>query len=160
MWIRDAVHKESADTISAFKDSYPVTRFIELRCAGKPSRPRTHNSYLLSRSFCGRLWNYPSLFKALVNNGAFNVFNRNRRLVNSENTCCLTWCRADPACELREIVSLVQTIERFSPETAVDQVVPFRNKIVDWAAGGHTAKYDSGVAEGYTTVHTASTLST
>ena len=60
--------------------------------------------------------------------------------------------------EFGKIIGLVQTLQRFFPETAINQIVPFRNQIVDRAAGGHAADQRAGVAKRNAAIHAARAL--
>ena len=57
--------------------------------------------------------------------------------------------RTDAAGELREIVGGVELPDRFLPPTAVDEIVPVGNDVVDRA---------SGVAERHAAIHAARPL--
>ncbi len=135
-----------------------MTRFVELGGTRKPGRPRPHDSDALARAGGRRLRNDPSLFKALVDNGALDALDRDRGLVNPQDTRGFAGCRADPACKLGKIVRFVQTIEGFFPQPAVDEVVPVRDKVADGTARGHPFENDARVAEGNATVHAARPL--
>src|SRR5207247_5229845 len=52
----------------------------------------------------------------------------------------------------------VQAVERFAPESLVDQVVPFRDQVVDGAARGHAFEQGAGVAEGNAAIHATGAL--
>ena len=55
-------------------------------------------------------------------------------VVDAEHARAFARRRADAAGELREVVGLVQAIERFLPQAAINEIVPFRDEVVDRAA--------------------------
>jgi hypothetical protein len=65
---------------------------------------------------------------------------------------------ADAAGEIGEIVGLVQAVERFVPQAAINQVVPLRDQVVDGAARGHAAEQRAGVAKRNAAIHAARAL--
>src|SRR5712692_8838368 len=81
-----------------------------------------------------------------------------RRIGNPQDTRPFTGSRAHPTGELREIVGLVETFQGLAPEAAIDQVIPFRDQVVDWAARGHATDQRAGVTERDTAVHAAACL--
>ena len=52
----------------------------------------------------------------------------------------------------------MQTVQRFAPEAAIDQIIPLRDEVVNGAARGHPVENCPGVAEWDTAVHTAGAL--
>jgi hypothetical protein len=120
VWIGNPVHKQSPNAVVTLKYGHPVTCFVELCRACESGWSRTHNSNPLSRTFSGRLRNYPTFLKTPINYRALNALDCNRRLIDTENTGRLTGCGTDPAGKLRKIVSLVEAIERFSPKPSID----------------------------------------
>ena len=89
---------------------------------------------------------------------AFDVLDRDRRSIDAEHARTFARRGANAAGEFREIIRLVQPFERFFPEAAIDEIVPFRNEIVDRAAGGHAADERAGVAERNSAIHAARAL--
>jgi hypothetical protein len=78
--------------------------------------------------------------------------------VDAEHAGTLARRRTHAAGELREVVRLVQAVERLAPLAAVDEVIPLRDQVVDRAAGGHAADQFPGVAERDAAVHAARAL--
>src|SRR5580704_3448190 len=76
----------------------------------------------------------PALVPAAVDDRAFYGFDRHRVFVDVERAGGLARRRADAAGEFREVVGRVQDGQRVLPLVAVDQVVPVRDDVVDWAA--------------------------
>ena len=131
---------------------------IELGGAGQARRPGAHNCHAFAGAFGRRLGYDPTLGKALIDDGALDTLDRHRRLVNAEHAGALARRRTDAAGELGEIVGLVQTFQRLAPEAAVNQVIPFRDQVVDGTAGGHPLDEGARVAEGDAAVHAACAL--
>src|SRR5690606_10094396 len=109
-------------------------------------------------SLGGNLGCDPAGFPAFFDDGVFDVLDGDRRFDHSEHTGTLTRSGADPSGEFRKIVGLVQASQRFLPAIAINQVIPFRNEIVDRATAGHAADQLSGVAEGSAAIHAAGPL--
>ena len=82
--IGNAVLKQTADSISAFKHGHPMTGFIELVGASQTGRTRPHNGHPLSRANNRRRGNNPAFFKPLFDNGLFNGFDGNGRFVDAQ----------------------------------------------------------------------------
>jgi hypothetical protein len=78
--------------------------------------------------------------------------------VHAEHARAFARRGADAAGELGKIIRLVQAVERFAPEAAINQIVPFGNQIVDRAAAGHAADELAGVAERNAAIHAARAL--
>ena len=78
-------------------------------------------------------------------------------LVDAEHASALAGRRADASGEFGEIVGLGQAV-RFFPLTAIDEVVPLRNQIMDGTARGSPDQHCAGVAEGHAAIHAAGAL--
>ena len=52
----------------------------------------------------------------------------------------------------------MQPVQRFAPESAIDQVVPLRDEVIDRTARGHPAEQSAGMAEGDPAIHTPTRL--
>jgi precorrin-3B methylase len=52
----------------------------------------------------------------------------------------------------------VKSVEGFTPESAIYEVVPFGNEVVDRATASHAGDEGASVAEGSATVHASSSL--
>ena len=62
------------------------------------------------------------------------------RIGDAEHAGAFARRRAGAAGELREIVRLVQAIERILPAAVVDEVVPLGNQVVDRATGSRSGR--------------------
>ena len=94
----------------------------------------------------------------MLNNGALNIFDGDRRLNEAKHTGAFAGSGANPSRKLREVVGFCQPVVGFVPESVVDIVIPLGHKIVDGAATRHTAQHESGVAVGCAAIHAAGTL--
>src|SRR5207249_5536384 len=59
---------------------------------------------------------------------------------------------------LGEIVGFMETIERFLPKAAIDQVIPFGDEVMNRAARGHAVEKVACVAERDRAIHAAGAL--
>ena len=87
-----------------------------------------------------------------------DVLDGDGRGVDAEDAGAFAGGRADAAGEFGEVIGLVQAVEGFLPQAAIDQVVPFGDQVVDRAAGGHAAEQRAGVAERHAAIHAARAL--
>ena len=113
----------------------------------RPARsPRSQLSY---RCGISAVRDGSSLPETALDNVFFDLLDRDRRLIDAEHACRFAGCGADAAGELGEIIGRVQLPNRFFPASAIDQIVPVGNEIIDRAAG---------VAERYAAIHAACAL--
>src|ERR1700757_1395419 len=125
-----------------------MTRAVELCSRAKTRRARTDNGNLFAGSFFRRLRQDPTRLPTFVDDRAFQVLNRNRRRVNSENARALAGSGANATGKVGKIVGFVQPFESFFPQPAVNEIVPFRNQVMDGATGSHSIEERARVAEG------------
>src|SRR5690554_4744257 len=76
----------------------------------------------------------PAFFPALVDDGAFDSLDGDRIVPDVERAARLAGRRADAPGELREVVGRMQILQCLQPLTAIDEVVPVGNLVVDRAA--------------------------
>ena len=93
---------------------------------------------------------HPSLREPALDDGKLDLLDRDGARVDGKSAGSLTRGGADPAGDLGEVVRHLQAHERLTPVPVVDQVIPFRDQVVDGAAGG--------VAERDAAVHAARAL--
>src|SRR2546430_17710283 len=117
-----------------------MTSAIQLGRGAKTGRAGTNDGYFLSGADLGRLGDDPTFIPPMIDDGTFQVLDRDGRRIDAEDAGAFARCGTNAARELREIVGFMETIERFLPKTAIDQVVPFRNEVVNRAAGGHAVE--------------------
>ena len=156
--VGDAVHQQAADAVGAFVYGHGVAGAVELRRAGEPGGAGAHHGDPLARALFGGLRDHPAPLESPVDDGAFDIFDGDRRIVEAQHARPLAGRRTDPAGELGEVVGPVQAIQRLPPEPPVDQVVPLGDQVVDGAPRGQAVEQDAGVAEGDAAVHAARPL--
>ena len=128
---------------------------LSCAAAASPAGPEPITTTFFPVRTVGATGHDPALFPALVDDGVLDALDRDRRCVDAEHARTLARGRAHAAGELGEVVRLVQPLERFAPQSAVDQIVPLRYQIVDRAAGGHAGNQRAGVAERHAAIHAA-----
>ncbi len=99
-----------------------------------------------------------SLSQPLFNDRAFDIFNRDRRIVDPQHAGAFAGSGTNAPGEFGEVVGFVQAIEGLFPQAAIDQIVKFGNQIVDGTTAGHAADQGAGVAKGNAAVHAACAL--
>jgi hypothetical protein len=87
-----------------------------------------------------------------------DIFDGDRRIIDAQHAGTFARRRTNAAGELRKIIGLVQAVQRLAPEAPINQVIPFRNQIVNRAAAGHAADQLAGVAERNAAIHASGTL--
>ena len=132
--VGNAVHQQPARTIGALEHGYRMPGSVELLRGRQACGPGTHHC----DSFAGarRRWFGvdPTLFEATLDDGVFDIFDSHRRRIDAEHAGAFAGRGAHAAGEFRKIVGLVQAIERFAPETPINEIVPLGNEIVHRAA--------------------------
>jgi hypothetical protein len=93
----------------------------------------------------------PPFGKAAVDDRVLDVLDRDGRIGNAQDARPFARGGAGAAGEFREVVRLVQPIQRVAPAAVIDQVVPLRDQVVDRAAGG-------ALAERHAAIHAAGSL--
>ena len=123
--------------------------------AQSPAGPEPTTATFLPVRCFGRFGGDPAFVPAAVNDGALDVFDGDGRGIDAEHARAFARRGADAAGEFGEIIRLVQPFERFLPQAAIDEVVPFRDEVMDRAAAGHAAEERAGVAERDAAIHAA-----
>ena len=108
--------------------------WLSCAAARKPAGPEPMTATFLPVRFSGGSGVDPAFFQAVVDDRALDVLDRDRRLVDAEHARAFARRGTDAAGELGKVVGLVQPLERFLPQAAIDQIVPFGNQVVDRAA--------------------------
>ena len=150
--IGDAVHQQATNAIRSFQHLDAVARFVELIGSCQARRSGTDDHHFLACPAGGWFWLDPSFGKATVNNGVFNVLDRDCGIGDPQDAGTFTGSRTGAAREFRKIVGFMKPVKGFLPATLVNQVVPFRNQVIDRTARSRLAKGD-------TAIHAASSLS-
>ena len=156
--VGDAIHQEAAGTVGALEDRDRVAGLVELLGGGKTGGAGADDGDFLAGADLGLLRNHPTLVPTAVSDGGLDVLDRDGGVVDAEHAGTFARRGTNAAGELREVVRLVQTVEGFFPETAIDEVVPLGDKVVDRATAGHAADKFAGMAEWHAAVHAARAL--
>ena len=135
-----------------------MTRAVQLCRAGEAGRPRPNNGDFLAGPLLGRLRSHPSLGKAVVDDRAFDGLDRHRQLIQAEHAGAFAWSRTNATGEFRKIVGLVKSMQCLFPQPTVNQIIPFRDQIVDRTARSHAADQLTGVAERNAAIHATRAL--
>ena len=156
--IGNAIHEQAAYTISPFVDGDRVASLIELRGAREAGWTGTNHGHLFPGPFLRWVRDNPAFGKAAINDGAFNVFDGDRRVRNPEYARPLARRRTYPTGELRKIIGFVQPLQRLPPEAAIDEVIPLRDQVINRTTRGHAADQGSGMTEWDAAIHAAAAL--
>ncbi len=156
--VGDAIHEQTAGAVGALEHGDVMASLVQLRGSRQSRRAGTDDGDGFAGALLGRFGGDPAVFPAAINDGDLDVLDRDGGIVQAEHTGTFAWRRADATGELGKIIRLMQAFKRFLPQTAINEVVPFGNEIVDGAAAGHAADKLAGVAEGNATIHAACAL--
>ena len=107
---------------------------VELGGGAEAGRPGSDDGDLFASARFWQFWSDPAFLPGLVDDGTFDVLDRDGRGVDAENTRAFARSRADATGELGEIIGLVEPVERLTPKAAVNQIVPFGYQVVDGAS--------------------------
>ena len=156
--VGDAIHEEATGTVGTLKDGDGVASFVELRGGAEAGGAGANDGDFFAGALFRRLGLHPAFVPAFVDDADLDVLDRDGRIIDAEHAGAFARRGADAAGELGEVVGLVQTVERFLPEAAIDEIIPLGDDVVDRAAGGHAADERAAVAEGDAAVHAAGAL--
>jgi hypothetical protein len=76
----------------------------------------------------------PPFGEAAIDDRVLDVLDRDGRVRDAEHARAFARRGAGSARELGEVVRLVKALERVAPTSAVNEIVPFGNQVVDRAA--------------------------
>ncbi len=107
---------------------------FELIGRGEPRRPRADDGDALAAARPGRLRHDPTLIERALDDCVLDALDRDRIAVDAEDAGAFARRRAQPAGELGKVVRRQQALDRRLPAIAVDEIVPVRNQIAEWAA--------------------------
>ena len=138
---------------------HQVSGPVQLIGTGQAGRSRTHHRHAAAGPRRRRFRHDPALGETPVDNRLLDVLDRHRRIGDPQHAGTLARRRTDPTCEFREIVRLVQAVQSITPAVVVDQVVPFRDQVVDRATRCHVGDHAARMAKRHTAIHAASPLS-
>ena len=108
--------------------------------AARPAGPEPITATLLPVRAAGGSGTIQPCSHPSVDDGVLDALDGYRRVADAEHARALAGRRAHPAGEFREVVGLVQALQRLAPEAPVDEVVPLGDEVVDRAARGHARR--------------------
>ncbi len=156
--VGDAVRQQPADAVVALEDRDLVAGAVELGRDRQAGWAAADHGDLEAGAGHGRLRHDPAFAEGAVDDLGFDGLDRHRLAGQAHGARTLARRGADAAGELGEVVGLVEADDGLAPLTAVDQVVPLGNDVVDRAAQGQAVDQFPGMAIGDTAVHAASAL--
>ena len=130
--IGDAIAQQAADAITLLEHRDRMSGPRQLLCRGQAGRPGANHGNFLSALMTRRLRCNPAVLACLVDDGALDGLDANRVLLDVQRTGSLAGCRADAAGEFGKIIGRMQYVDGFLPLSAIDQIVPVGDDIVDW----------------------------
>ena len=143
------VAQQPTDSIGALQHDDLVTGTRELLGGGEAGGTGTDHDDTLT---CSDGWHHrhnPALVERPVDDFDFDLFDRYRRLVDSQHTRRFARSRAQPTGELGEVVGCVESVDGVLPVTPIDEIVPVGNQVAERTAV---------IAERNSTIHAAPCL--
>src|SRR5262249_22045219 len=104
--VRDAVHKQPADTVGPLEDGDPMAGTVELLRCRQARRTGADDRHLLAGALGRRLGHDPAFLEALVDDGALDALDGDRLLVDAEDAGALARRRTHTTGELGKVVCL------------------------------------------------------
>jgi len=129
-----------------------VTGAVQLLGGGQTGRSRSHNGHPFASAHLWDLWLNPALLEGMIDDGALDILDRDRRLRDAQDAGSLARSGTHATSELGEVVGLQQLTQCLLPLTVEDEVVPLGNDVAQRAASG------VGLTEGHTALHAAGSL--
>src|SRR5690606_21218832 len=154
----NAVGQQPADAVCAFIYRDAVSVLIEYACTCQSRRPGADYGYLLAGATGRGIWLHPTFLEGTIDDRPFDVLDCHRRFMQSGYTASFTRSGTSASGKLREGIGQCQAFISFLPSSPIDQVIPFRNEIVDRAACRHAGECASVLAERHGAVHAAGSL--
>src|ERR1041384_7051485 len=109
---------------------------VKLCGAGETRWARADDGDAFACTHRWRLSSNPTGLETSINNRLLDRFNRAGRIVDAEPATAFARRRADAPRELWKVIRLLKAFKRLAPVTAIDEVVPLRNQIIDGTPGG------------------------
>src|ERR1044071_10124286 len=116
---------------------------VKLSSRSQTSRARTNNRHSLAGANGRGLRFYPTGIEGAIDDRLFDSLDCHRTIVDAEYARALAWRGTNSACEFRKVISLMKPIESFTPASAIDQIVPFGDQVVDGTTGGSASQHVS-----------------
>ena len=143
----------------ALKYGYANARFGQLPSSSQATGARTNHRNLRRTRRRFRQGLRTARCPLMIGNGALVVTDGGRALDGGKVASSLAQRRAYTARELRERIGERQSFGRFVPQTAIHQIIPFRNKVVQRAARrARLAETVASLAKRHTAHHATARL--
>src|SRR6266481_9434402 len=126
-----------------------MSRPRKLLSACKSRGSRTHDRDALSRLARGRQRRDPFFRPCVIDNVLLDQLDRDGIVVDVQDAGFFARRGTNSAGELRKVIGRVQPVDRLAPPAAIDEIVPIRNDVPEWA---------TLVAEGNSAIHAAGAL--
>ena len=147
--VRNAEHQQAARNFVFLVHRDGVPGPVQLLGCRHPGWAGTDHGNRLPGAILRNLGLDPALVPAPVRDRLLDGLDRNGIVIDAEHACGFAWSGTDSTGELRKVIRRMQHTQRFRPASAINQVVPVRDDVVDRAAR---------MAERDAAVHAASAL--
>jgi hypothetical protein len=156
--VGDAVHEQAADAVGAFEDGDEMAGAVELGGGAEAGRAGADDGDLFAGAHLGAsgLIQPSSQPRSAMAHSMFLMVTGGEMMPRTQEPS--HGAGQTRPVKVGEVVGFVQAIQSLMPEAAIDEVVPFRDEVVNGAAGGHAAEENAGVAERHAAIHAAGAL--
>src|SRR5262249_9073498 len=129
-----------------------------LGCRTKTRRTRADNGNFFLRAEWRRFGYDPAFIPGFVNDGALDIFYSYRRSIDAKNAGAFAGCRANATGAFGKIICLMKPFECLLPQASVNQIVPFRDKVVNGTTRSHAIEQSTGMTEWNAAIHATGRL--
>ena len=150
--IRDAVAKQSPDTIGLLQHRYRMPEAVQPLGSGQPRGPRPDHGDPLAGTDRWGPGEHPALFEAPLDHGQLELPDGHRLVVNGQGTGEFAGRWTHATSDLRKAVTLLQHFERFPPAASTQQRVLGWDETAQRATGA-VAERDSAVHASLCLIH-------
>jgi hypothetical protein len=141
--------QQAAGRLVALENRDLVAALVQLGRDREAGRARAHHRHAAPAAFARRSRHDPALGDRALDDGPLDLLDHHRVVVDLERARRLARRRADQPGELREVVRLVQPVDRGTPLAVGGELVPVGDEVADGAGV---------VAERHAAAHAASRL--
>ena len=143
--VRDAVHQQATYAVGAFENRHRMPHFVQLIGRRQTSRAGAYDGNFFTSAISGWFGDHPALDEGAVDDGILDVLNGHRWVGDTKHARTFARSRAYAAGELREVIGLVQAIDRLFPALLINEMVPLGDEIVDRATIAGLAKWHAAI---------------
>ena len=156
--IRDSVHQQTARTVGTLVNRHGMSAHVQIMGHRQARRAGAHHGNLLAGTHCRRFRSGKSPLIGPLDDAQLFFLDIDRITVQVAGTSHLAGSRAHPPGKFRKRVCFPQSLIRLIPVARVSRIVPFRNQIIERAAGHHAVDQNSRLTERHAAVHTSCSL--